>query len=189
MSTITTDSGLSTWHVDTAHSQIGFKVRHLGFSKVKGTFQDFDVTIRFDGNELASLATEVTIQASSIDTGNEDRDKHLRSGDFFETEAYPTLHFRSLSVTPRSEDEFDMQGDLTIHGITRPVTLSGEFHGYAIDPWGNRRVAFEAHTTVNRKDFGLTWNQILETGGLLVSDEVEISVEVQAVLAENVESK
>ena len=183
MTATTVASALSTWHVDTSHSQVGFKVRHLGFSKVKGTFQDFNAVVHFDGTDLASLNTEVEIQAASIDTGNSDRDNHLRSGDFFETETYPTLEFKSRSVTPRGENEFDMEGELTIHGITKAVTLKGEFHGQAVDPWGNQRVAFEARTTINRKDFDLTWNQVLETGGLLVSEEVEITVEIQAVLA------
>ncbi|MCB0710748.1 MAG: YceI family protein [Ignavibacteriae bacterium] len=183
MTTTSTASVLSTWHVDTSHSQVGFKVRHLGFSKVKGTFQDFNVVVHFDGTDLASLETEVTIQAASIDTGNSDRDNHLRSGDFFEAETFPTLEFKSRSVTPHGEDEFDMEGDLTIHGVTKSVVLKGEFHGHATDPWGNQRVAFEARTRINRKDFDLTWNQVLETGGLLVSEEVEITVDIQAVLA------
>ena len=184
MSTGTTTSAVSTWHVDPAHSQVGFRVRHLGFSKVKGNFGEYNVTVRFDGEHLDSLETEVTIRADSIDTGNTDRDNHLRSGDFFDVEVYPTLEFKSTSVTPRSGDKFDMEGELTMHGITRPVTLRGEFLGEANDPWGNRRIAFEAETRINRKDFDLTWNQVLETGGLLVSEEVEITLEVQAVLAE-----
>ena len=183
MSTETTTSAATAWHVDPAHSQVGFKVRHLGFSKVKGTFEEYNATVHFDGEHLESLKAEVTIQAASVDTGNEDRDNHLRSEDFFETEVYPTLSFKSTSVTPQGENKFDMAGELTIHGITKDAVLHGEFLGTAKDPWGNKRVAFEASTKVNRKEFDLTWNQVLETGGLLVSEEVEINVEVQAVLA------
>ena len=125
-------------------------------------------------------SVNVTIQAASVDTSERDRDTHLRTGDFFDVEKFPTLTFNSTRVTRKSNDSFDVTGDLTIHGVTRPVTLAATFLGKAKDPWGNERTAFEAETTINRKDFGLLWNAALETGGFLVGDEVKISLSVQA---------
>ena len=179
MTTATTTNRTTTYRIDKAHSEAAFQVRHL-LTKVRGRFSDFEGEIDYDEENPEQSSVNVTIQAASVDTGERDRDPHLRSADFFDVEKFPTLTFRSTRVTRRSSESFDVTGDLTIHGITRPVTLSTALLGKARDPWGNERVAFEAETTINRKDFGLLWNAALETGGFLVGDEVRISLSVQA---------
>lgn len=180
-STATTTVSLPTYKVDSAHSHVGFKVRHLGFSKVKGKFDDFDIIVKGDPTYLLTLSAEASIQTASINTGNSDRDEHLRSKDFFDAEVWPALSFKSTAIRNVNGNRFELEGSLTIRDVSRPVVLAGEFLGEAKDPWGNDRIAFEASTTISRKDFGLTWNQILETGGLLVGEEVEIILDVQAV--------
>jgi polyisoprenoid-binding protein YceI len=168
-----------TLTIDRSHSQVAFQVRHL-LSKVTGRFADFAGTIQFDEADPQSSRVEVAIQASSIDTAEVDRDTHLRSADFFEVETYPTLTFTSTSVKPRRGDAYDVIGDLTIHGVTRHVTLPVSYLGRARDPWGNEKVGFEAELTINRKDFGLHWNAALETGGFLVGDDVKVMLSIQA---------
>jgi polyisoprenoid-binding protein YceI len=168
-----------TLAIDRSHSQVAFQVRHL-LSKVTGRFGDFAGTIQFDEVNPANSRVEVTIHAASIDTAEADRDKHLRSADFFEVETYPTLTFNSTSVTPRGGQFYDVAGDLTIHGIRKQVTLPVSFLGRAADPWGHEKVGFEAELTINRKDFGLHWNAALETGGFLVGDEVKVMLSIQA---------
>lgn len=180
MSTTTTTA--RTWSIDPVHSQVDFGVRHMMISTVRGTFGELEGTIYLDEDDLTNSSVEVSIDAASIDTRNEDRDNHLRSGDFLNVEEHPTLRFESRSVEPAG-DGFVVQGDLTIRGVTREVTLEAEELGRGTDPWGNPRVGFRADTRINRKDFGLTWNQALETGGVLVGDEVKISLEVQAIPA------
>ena len=175
----TTATATSTLAIDRSHSEVGFQVRHL-LSKVRGRFNEFDGTIEFDEANPASSRVDVTIHARSIDTGEPDRDTHLRNADFFDVEKYPVLTFTSKSVTPRGENSYDVVGDLTIHGITRQITLPASFLGAAQDPWGNTKLVFEADLTLNRKDFGLTWNAALETGGFLVGDEVKVSLAIQA---------
>ena len=165
--------------IDRSHSDVAFQVRHL-LSKVRGRFNEFTGTIEFDASNPQSSRVDVTMQAGSIDTAEPDRDKHLRSADFFDVENYPTLRFVSTSVTPRGGNDYDVRGDLTIHGVTRQVVLPATFVGAAIDPWGNQKSVFEAELTLNRKDFGLTWNAALETGGFLVGDEVRVSLSIQA---------
>jgi polyisoprenoid-binding protein YceI len=182
MSTTQPRIEIGTWQIDPSHSQVEFSVRHLMISNVRGYFTGISGQIRLDEGEIWKSAVEVEIDASSIDTRNKDRDAHLRSGDFFDVEKFPTLTFRSTEVE-RQGDELEITGELTIRGETRPVVLRTEELGSGTDPWGNERVAFRGETKVNRKDFGLTWNQALETGGVLVGDEVRIVVEVQAVRA------
>ena len=165
--------------IDRSHSDITFQVRHL-LSKVRGRFNDFSGAIEFDPEQPNRSRVDVTIQAASIDTGEPDRDAHLRSADFFDVGTYPTLTFVSTSVTPRGGNDYDVTGNLTIHGVTRPVVLPAVFLGAATDPWGNTKLGFEAELTLNRKDFGLTWNAALETGGVLVGDDVKVSLSVQA---------
>jgi polyisoprenoid-binding protein YceI len=177
--TTQTATALRTLAIDRSHSEVGFQVRHL-LSKVRGRFTDFDGTIEFDEANPAASRVDVTIQARSIDTGEADRDKHLRSGDFFDVETYPTLTFTSTAVTPRGEHTYDVAGDLMIHGATRQVTLPASFLGSAQDPWGQTKFVFEGELTLNRKDFGLTWNAALETGGFLVGDEVKVTLSIQA---------
>jgi polyisoprenoid-binding protein YceI len=165
--------------IDRSHSQVAFQVRHL-LGKVTGRFADYVGIIEFDEANPHNSRVAVTIQAASIDTAEADRDKHLRSADFFEVETYPTLTFTSMSVTPRGGQSYDVFGDLTIHGTTKQVTLPASFLGRANDPWGNEKVGFEAELTINRKDFGLHWNAALETGGFLVGDEVKVMLSIQA---------
>jgi polyisoprenoid-binding protein YceI len=179
-----TASETTTWHLDPAHSQVEFGVRHMMISTVKGFFTGVEGAIHLDENDLSNSSVEVTIDASSVDTRNEDRDNHLRSGDFLDVETHPSLTFRSRRVEG-SLDSFQVTGDLTIRGETREVTFEAEKQGGGTDPWGNQRLGFRGETKVSRKDFGLTWNQALETGGVLVGDEVRIILEVQGVRSED----
>lgn len=172
-------TAVRTYQIDRAHSEVEFQVRHL-LSKVRGRFSDFDGTIAFDPEQPQESSVEFQIRAASIDTGVPDRDAHLRSADFFSVEEFPVLTFTSTKVTPRGQDHFEVSGDLAIRGVTRRVTLAVPYLGAAKDPWGNEKVAFETEITLNRKDFGLHWNAALETGGLLVGDEVKVSISVQA---------
>jgi polyisoprenoid-binding protein YceI len=173
----------NTWNIDASHSGVNFSIRHLLFAKVRGRFAAWTGTLQLDDEDLCRSAVEVEIDAASIDTGTPDRDKHLRSADFFDVEQFPTLSFKSRRIDKVSDDSYQVHGDLTIHGVTREVTLDSQFGGRATDPWGGERVAFTATTSINRKDFGLTWNAALETGGVLVGDKVEIELEVEAVKA------
>ena len=174
-----TATAARTVSIDRSHSDVAFQVRHL-LSKVRGRFAEFAGTLEFDETSPQDSRVDVVIQAASIDTAEGDRDKHLRSADFFDVEKYPTLTFKSTSVAPRGGKSYDVAGDLTIHGVTRAVTLDASFLGSAQDPWGNERVAFEAELTINRKDFGLNWNAALETGGFLVGDDVKVMLSIQA---------
>ena len=168
--------------LDRSHTTVEFIVRHLMITKVRGRFTAFDGQIELaPGSDLPTSIT-ATIDAASIDTREEQRDAHLRSADFFEVEKYPHLIFESTRIhgTP---DDLTIDGKLTIRGVTRNVKLTGSFEGRASDPWGGVRVGYEAHATINRKDFGLAWNAALETGGVVVGDEVRIELNVEAVLA------
>jgi polyisoprenoid-binding protein YceI len=169
------------WEIDSSHSSLHFSVRHLVIAKVRGAFARWSGAVQVPDGDFSKATVAVTIDASSIETGVADRDGHLKSPDFFDVAQYPELRFVGTRVQPRSGDEIDVIGDLTIRGITREVVLRVEQHGQAKDPWGNVRAAFTAKTTIDRKDFGLTWNQALETGGVLVGDKVEIEAEIQAV--------
>ena len=169
-----------TFAIDTSHSAAAFAVRHLMVSKTKGRFTDFAGEINIDNDPLKS-SVAVTIQAASITTGDEQRDGHLRSADFLDVENHPTLEFKSTSVRHAKGDKFVVDGDLTVRGVTKPVTLDLEYAGAIVDPWGGQRAAFSATTKINREDFGLTWNQALETGGVLVGKDVSIDLEVEAV--------
>lgn len=181
MSTLT-QTDLKTFAVDASHSRVGFTVRHLGFSKVRGAFESFDGTIRLEGDDLSTLETEASIDVTTVNTGDAKRDEHLRSGDFFEVENHPTITFKSTGVKSVDGSKFVLVGDFTIRGVTRSIELEGEFLGTATDPWGNEKIALEAHGSINRKDFGLNWNAVLETGGVLVSEKVDLTIEVQAAL-------
>lgn len=177
---MTTATQLRTFGIDKAHSEAVFQVRHL-LTKVRGRFRDFEGTIAMDPDNPETSSVNVSIDAASIDTSQPDRDAHLRSADFFDAEKFPKLTFQSTSVKPRGSDTFEVTGDLTIRGVTRQVVLPTTFLGFAKDPWGNERAGFEAELTINRKDYGLTWNAALETGGFLVGDDVKISLQIQAV--------
>lgn len=167
---------MAKWKIDTAHSEVGFTVKHLMINNIKGHFKKFDAEAESESDDFKSPQISFTAEVASIDTGNEQRDQHLRSADFFDTEKFPEIKF----VAKKYEGE-ELLGDLTIHGITRPVKLNVEFGGVAKDPWGNTKAGFTVSGKINRKDFGLNWNAALETGGVLVSEEVKINAEVQLV--------
>src|SRR6476620_247366 len=169
------------WEIDSSHSSLHFSVRHLVIAKVRGSFARWSGTIQVPDGDSSRATIAVTIDASSIDTGVADRDGHLKSPDFFDVAQYPELRFVGKRVQPRSEGEIDVVGELTLKGITREAVLRVEQHGQAKDPWGNLRAAFTAKTSIDRKDFGLTWNQVLETGGVMVGDRVEIEADIEAV--------
>ena len=166
------------YKIDDAHTTVGFKVRHL-FSKVQGQFKKFEGTFSYDAADLSQWKTEAVIDAASIDTNVEKRDNHLRSKDFFETDVHPTLTFKSTGAHDLAGSTAKVDGLLTMHGVTKPVTLDVEILGEGVDPWGNTRLGLTAKTTVNRKDFGLGWNQALESGQLLVGEEIEITLEIE----------
>lgn len=176
----------TTWKIDPAHTQVGFEVKHMMFAKVRGQFDAPEGQIHL-GPEgaLDESSVQVTIDAASIDTGVEDRDQHLRSGDFLDVDNHPELRFASREVRSGSGSDFTVVGDLTIHGETREVELAVESTGRGTDPWGNERAGFSASTTIDRRDFGLTWNQALEAGGVLVGHDVKIELEIQAVLVDD----
>lgn len=176
---MTTAAATRTFQIDKTHSEATFRVRHL-ISKVSGRFSDFGGTIDFDEARPERSNVGVTIEAASIDTGVADRDKHLRSDDFFAADTYPTLTFVSTAIAPKGGNRYEVTGDLTIRGVTRRIVLPTEFLGAATDPWGNQKVAFEGEVTINRKDFGLNWNAAIETGGFLVGDEVRVGLQIQA---------
>jgi polyisoprenoid-binding protein YceI len=171
------------WNLDTVHSGINFSVRHMVVSKVRGRFTKFTGNIELDESDPSRSTVEATIDASSIDTGTAQRDDHLRSADFFDVERFPEIRFRSTRIDQLGGDRYRLIGELTIREVTRQIELDAEYGGRGKDPWGNERVGFTAKTALDRKDFGLKWNQVLETGGVLVSDRVEIELEVQAVRA------
>ncbi len=175
---------MTTWNIDPAHTTLGFSARHMMITTVKGRFGELEGTVTMDDGDPARSSAEVTIRPSSIDTRNEQRDKHLRSADFLDVENHPIITFQSTGIqgNPASPgDSFVLQGDLTIRGATRPVTLEATYEGEGKDPWGGTRRSFGATGKIDRREFGLTWNQALETGGVLVSNEVKIDIDVQLV--------
>ncbi|GAA0433320.1 YceI family protein [Lentibacillus halophilus] len=168
------------WNVDKVHSTIGFAVRHMMISNVKGTFNDFEGTVEADPQDLTDASIDLKIDVSSVDTRMSDRDDHLRSADFFDAENYPTITFKATNIEKKSEDHYDVTGDFTIRGTTKPVTFDITFEGVAKDPMtGDEAAGFSGSTKINREDFGLTWNAALEAGGVVVGDEVKINIEIQ----------
>jgi polyisoprenoid-binding protein YceI len=170
--------------IDPSHSRIGFVARHAMVAKVRGAFNDFEGSFHFDPADPAGSSAKVVIQAKSIDTRNEQRDAHLRSNDFFSMDEYPEIVFESTSAEKVDDEHFKLNGDLTIKGVVRPVSIDFEYSGSVIDPWGKQRLGFEGSTTVNRKDWGVNWNVALEAGGVLVSEKVTLELEIAAVKAE-----
>ncbi|WP_104108461.1 YceI family protein [Nocardioides sp. 616] len=166
--------------IDPSHSRLGFSARHAMVTTVRGSFRDFEGTAHVDTTTPASSSVRLTIQTSSIDTGSADRDGHLRSADFFDADANPTIAFVSTGVE-RDGSDWTVTGDLTIKGVTKPVTIDFEETGSAQDPFGNTRIGFEGATTINRKDWDLTWNAALETGGVLVSEKIKLEFDVSAI--------
>lgn len=184
MSTASKEVAIQTYDVDPVHSEVQFKVRHLGFSKVAGEFAEFEGEFALDSHDLSTLRGEAEIQVASVDTGDEERDGHLRSEDFFAAEEHPVITFSSTGVRDVSGEEFTLEGELTIRGVTHPVELDGTFGGEARDPWGGTRIALELEGEIDRTEYGLTWNQALETGGFLVGEKVELILAVQGVRRE-----
>lgn len=172
---------MSTYNIDTSHSEVTFSVRHMMFAKVRGQFKTWTATLAYNPGDPAKTSLQAEIDVASIDTREDKRDGHLRSEDFFHADKFPKMTFKSKSVEPTGKGKYRVVGDLTIRGTTREVGLEVEQTGGGKDPWGNQRVGFSAKGAINRSEFGLTWNQALETGGVLVSDKVEIEIEVQAV--------
>ena len=183
MSITTESTTTTTWQIDPAHTSVEFSLKHLMISTVRGHFGAVSGTIVLDEANPAASHVTADIDVTSIDTRQEQRDAHLRSPDFFDVEKFPAITFRSTGVAPLGGGEYDVAGDLTIRDVTRPVVLRVADEGRGGDPWGGQRAAFTASTKIDRRDFGLTWNQALETGGVLVGYDIRISLEVQAVQA------
>jgi polyisoprenoid-binding protein YceI len=167
--------------IDPAHTTLGFTARHAMVTKVRGHFKEFQGSIHIDADNPSNSSATVTIEAKSIDTGNDQRDAHLRGNDFLDLDTYPEIAFVSTRATRTGDATFDLTGDLTIRGVTKPVTLGVEFTGTAVDPFGNQRIGFEGSTVINRKDWGINWNAALEAGGVLVSEKVTLEIEVSAI--------
>jgi polyisoprenoid-binding protein YceI len=172
-----------TWTIDVAHSGVTFKIRHL-ISKVSGDFSRFDGTIVTDFDNLEASSVEFSIEAASIDTNNDDRDKHLRSADFFDVDTHPSITFKSTSIDRVSDEKFNVTGDFTMHGVTKRITLPVEFTGSMKDPWGKTRAGFSLETTLDRKEYGISWNKALDAGGVVVGENVKISIDLAAVKSE-----
>ncbi len=180
MSTATSLLPTGTWTVDVSHSNVGFTVRHMMVAKTRGRFTDFTAEI-VTADDPTQSRVDATVQMASVDTNDEARDNHLRTTDFFDIQTYPTMSFRTTSIEPDGHD-FKLHGELTIRGVTKPVTFDLEVGGVGTDPWGNTKAGFSATTTINRKDFGIEWNAPLETGGVIVGDKVKIELDIEAKL-------
>jgi polyisoprenoid-binding protein YceI len=172
-----------TYSIDKNHSEASFQVRHF-VTNVRGKFDDFSGTINLDPKNPGASSVDFTINATSIDTGNADRDKHLRSDDFFAVDKYPQITFKSTSIKPsKQKDTYDVTGNLTMRGVTKQVTIPVQLLGFAKDPWGNQRAGFSLATTLNRQDYGIKWNKALDQGGYMLSDDVNIAINIEAVKA------
>lgn len=177
----TLDQLNGTYTIDASHTRIGFVARHAMVTKVRGAFNEFEGTATIDGEDISRSSVEITIKAASIDTRSAQRDEHLRSNDFFAMEQHPEITFVSTGGRKTGDTTVEVDGNLTIKGITNPVTIPFEFEGAATDPFGNLRIGFEGSTSINRKDYGVTWNAALETGGVMVSDKITLEFEVSAI--------
>ncbi len=179
--TTTTAELTGEYTIDTAHSRAGFVARHAMVTKVRGSFNDWQGTAHIDGENPSNSSVRVEIQAKSIDTRNSQRDEHLRSNDFLDMDTHPEITFVSTAVEQTGDSTYRVTGDLTVRGVTRPVGIDFEYTGTAVDPYGNRRVGLEGSVVINRKDFGVTWNAVLEGGGVLVSEKITLELEVSAI--------
>jgi polyisoprenoid-binding protein YceI len=178
----TTVSSLTgTYSLDPSHSRIGFVARHAMVTKVRGSFKDISGTGFFDADNPSASHLELTIAAASVDTGNPDRDAHLRSNDFFDMDTYPEITFVTTAVEAAGDSSYTVSGGLTIKGVTKPISFELEVTGPVVDPWGNTRIGLEGRTTINRKEWGVNWNAALEAGGVLVSEKVTLEFDVAAV--------
>lgn len=169
------------WALDATHSEIGFRVRHMMITNVSGSFQSFNVEATTEGNDFTTAKIQFTADINSISTNNADRDNHLKSGDFFNADKFPQIKFASTKVEKKGAENFVLHGDLTVKDVTKPVTLDVEFGGIGKDPWGNEKAGFTLSGKINRTEFGLNWNAALETGGVLVSEDVKLYAEIQLV--------
>ena len=179
--TALTTAPTGTYAIDPTHSRVGFVARHAMVTKVRGSFNEFEGSGRFDADQPENSELSVTIQVASIDTRNADRDAHLRSNDFFDMETYPTITFATTAVAAAGDDVYHVTGDLTIKGVTKSITLDLELTGSAVDPYGNTRLGLEGSTVVNRKDWGVSWNAALDAGGVLVGEKVTLEFEISAI--------
>ncbi len=170
----------TNWSIDPTHTEIGFKVKHMMFTNVSGKFKTFDATITSENDNFENANMEFSADINSIDTNNADRDNHLKTGDFFDAETYPKLSFKSTSFN-KKEDDYELVGDLTLKGITKSVKFPVEFSGLMTDPWGNTKVGINIAGKINRKDWGLNYNAALETGGVLIGEEVRLNIEIQLI--------
>lgn len=177
-------TGTATWNIDDAHTDVGFSVKHMMIATVKGYFPGVSGQLVLDSEDPTKSRISVRIDAASVNTRNEQRDTHLRSADFFDVEQFPALTFESRKVEALGGSRYRVTGDLTIRDVTKQVVLDAEQEGEGVDPWGQKRIGFTASTKVDRREYGLVWNQALEAGGVLVSDDVKITIEGQAVLAQ-----
>ncbi|MEI6946295.1 YceI family protein [Paraflavisolibacter sp. H34] len=169
------------WVLDPTHSELGFKIKHLMITNVSGNFKSFDAQVETENEDFSTARLEVTADMASINTNNEQRDAHLRNSDFFETDKYPALNFRSTRIERVDSETFTLYGDLTLKGITKAVKLNVEYSGLAKDPWGNEKAGFVVTGKINRSDWGINFNGVLETGGLMLGEEVKINAEIQLV--------
>ena len=176
---VATESKLMQGVIDTAHSRIQFKVKHLMISNVLGSFKEFEGKASMNENDFTTTAVTLSINAASLDTGAPDRDTHLKSPDFFDVEKFPKIVFEGKGMTKKDEENFELKGNLTIKSISKPLTLSVEFGGFMTDPWGNKKAGFSLSGEINRKDWGMEWNAALEAGGVLVGDKVKILCDVE----------
>jgi polyisoprenoid-binding protein YceI len=183
MSTAATLIPTGTYNVDPSHSRVEFSVKHLGIANVKGTFGSFEGRLVIENGDLSTATASGSVDVASVDTNEADRDTHLRSADFFDVETHPKMTFVSTSITPDGGDEFVIEGELTLHGVTQPITLKAEVQGTETDPWGNERVGLEITGRLDRSDYGMKFNQALGSGNLLVSDKVKLALDVSAVKA------
>jgi polyisoprenoid-binding protein YceI len=178
MTNLTDTTG--TWQIDPTHTTIGFSVRHAMIAKVRGRFTDFAGSFTLNGDDPANSSAQLTVLLTSVDTQNDDRDNHLRSAEFFDVESFPEMTFISTGVEAKGSD-FVVTGDLSVHGVTKIVPVKFELVGISQDPWGNTRIGFEGEADINRRDFGLEWNVALDTGGVLVSENIKITLDIEAV--------
>lgn len=171
---------MAKYVVDSTHSSIGFQAKHMMISKVKGHFDNFNSELDINPDDLSGGSIQFEVEIASINSNNQDRDNHLRSADFFDAENHPKMKFVATDIKKVDDDEYKITGDLSIHGVTKPVTFDAEYNGKGTNPWGVEVVAFEADGKISRKEFGLNWNSTLETGGVLVGDDIKIHIEIEA---------
>jgi polyisoprenoid-binding protein YceI len=177
-----------TYKVDPGHSDVSFQVRHM-LTQVRGKFNEYEGTIQLDPAKMENSSVEFKVKAASIDTGAADRDKHLRTADFFDTEKFPEISFKSKSIKATGKDTYNVTGTFTMHGVSKEITLPVSFLGTVKDPWGNQRAAFSAETTLDRKDYGIVWNKALDSGGALLGDDVKVSINLETVKAKDQPAK